>query len=359
MKKLILFLSGFLCLNNYARSQGCIMVHNISGFGQYNFADRSFSTSDWQLNINNRYFKAFRDFKGTEDQKTPPEDESVVHSYTMDMSLSRLFKNGWSASLSIPYAANSRTASKEHGGPGTTRHTTHTTGLGDIRLTAYKWLLKPSLSQKGNLQLGLGVKLPTGDFRYQDYFHKDDTTKILAPVNASIALGDGGTGITTEINTFYVFSYRVSFYGNIYYLISPRDVSGITTSTWRTPSALDVKTTADVYSVPDGYSLRGGFDFNFEQLTLSAGLRDEGVPVHDLVGGSHGLRRPGHNLSFEPGIIYNWKKISLYSYVPVIIARKIKQNPTDALATEITGVYRMGAGGSGNYSVFAGILFKL
>ena len=71
----------------------------------------------------------------------------------------------------------------------------------------------------------------------------------------------------------------------------------------------------------------------------------KGFLFSDLVGGSgHGLRRPGHNLSFEPGIVYNWKKISLYSYVPVIIARKIKQNPTDALATEITGVYRMGAG---------------
>jgi hypothetical protein len=335
------------------------MVHNISGFGQYNFADKSFSISDWQLNINNRYFKAFRDFKGTEDQNTPPEDASVVHSYTMDMSLSRLFKNGWSVSFSIPYAANSRTADKEHGGPGTTRHTTHTAGLGDIRLTGYKWLLKPSLSQKGNVQLGLGIKFATGEFRYQDYFYKDDTTKILAPVNASIALGDGGTGITTEINAYYVFSNTISVYGNIYYLVSPRDVSGVSTSTWRTPTPLDVQTTADVYSVPDGYSLRGGFDFSFKKLTLSPGLRDEGVPVHDLIGDSHGLRRPGHNLSFEPGVIYNLKKVSLYSYVPVIIAREIKQNPTDALASEKTGVYRMGAGGSGNYSVFVGVLFKL
>ena len=102
----------------------------------------------------------------------------------------------------------------------------------------------------------------------------------MAPVNASIALGDGGTGITTEINTFYVFSDRVSLYGNVYYLISPRDVSGITTSTWRTPSPLDGQRPRPMCtSVPDGYSLRGGFDLSFEQLTLSAGLRDEGVPV--------------------------------------------------------------------------------
>jgi hypothetical protein len=34
-----------------AKSQGCLVVRNISGFGQYNLTDKSFSTADWQLNI--------------------------------------------------------------------------------------------------------------------------------------------------------------------------------------------------------------------------------------------------------------------------------------------------------------------
>jgi len=359
MKKFILCSFIPMLYSISAESQGCIMVHNISGFGQYNLTDNAFSTSDWQLNINNRYFKAFRDFKGADDQKTPAQDESIVRSFTTDITLSRLLKNGWSMDLSIPFASNSRFADKEHGGPGTERHTTHTFGLGDIRFTVYKWLLNPSVSQKGNVQLGLGIKLPTGDYKYQDYFYKNDTTKILAPVNASIALGDGGTGIITELNTFYFFKSTISFYGNFYYLINPRDQNGVSTSTWRAPASLDIMTTADVYSIPDVYSLRAGFNFDFKKFALSAGLRDEGVPVHDLIGNNHGLRRPGHNLSFEPGIIYKMKKISMYVYVPAIISRRIKQNPTDALATEITGVYRIGAGGSGDYSVFAGILFKL
>jgi len=63
--------------------------------------------------------------------------------------------------------------------------------------------------------------------------------------------------------------------------------------------------------VPDVYSMRGGINFNLRKLGFSAGLRDEGVPVHDLLGESNGLRRPGHNLSFEPGIIYKMKRISL------------------------------------------------
>ncbi|MGN6530277.1 MAG: hypothetical protein ACTHK0_00810 [Ginsengibacter sp.] len=359
MKKFIFLSVVFLLSIGFAYPQGCIMVHNISGFGQYNLTDNAFSSSSWQLNINNRYFKSFRDFKGTADQKTPRQDESVVNSFTTDISVDRLFNKGWSIDLSTPFGANSRTASLEHGGAGTPRHTTHTFGLGDIRFTVYKWLLTPSVSQKGNIQLGLGVKFPTGDYKYQDYFYRNDSTKVLAPVNASIALGDGGTGVTTELNAFYFFNQLLSLYGNFYYLINPRDVNGVSTTFGNAPTSLQIKTGADVYSVPDVYSLRAGFVYNFNKLALSAGLRDEGVPVRDLFGGNDGLRRPGHNLSVEPGIIYKMKKASVYAYVPFIVSRLIKQNLTDAQATEITGIYRMGSGGSGNYQVFAGVLFKM
>ena len=358
MKNCIISLFAVV-LAGTAHSQGCIMVRNISGFGQYNLTDNAFTTSQWQLNINTRYFKAFRDFKNTEDQKTPKQDESIVKSFSMDITLSRLMNNGWSVDLSLPIAANSRSATLEHGGLGTPRHTTHTFGLGDIRFTAYKWLLKPTVSQKGNVQLGLGIKLPTGDYKYQDYFYRNDTTKVLAPVNASIGLGDGGTGIITELNTFYFFNKSISFYGNFYCLINPRDESGVSATNGKTPTDLQKSTGADIYSVPDIYAIRVGLNLNFSKLALSGGLRDEGVPVHDLFGGSNGLRRPGHNLSAEPGIIYKMKKASVYAYVPVIISRRIRQNVTDALASRVTGIYRMGAGGSGNYSVFMGVLFKL
>jgi len=359
MKKLIILSAAFLLFTLSAQSQGCIMVRNISGFGQYNLTDNAFSASEWQLNITTRYFKAWRDFRETVDQKTPKADQSVIRSFTMDISATKLFKDGWSMDISVPLAANSRSADKEHGGPGTTRHTTHSFGVGDIRLTAYKWLLQPSISQKLNVQIGLGIKFPTGDYKYADYFYKDDTTKILSPVNASIALGDGGTGIITGVNAFYFFKKSVSFYVNFYYLLNPRDENGISTTTWRTATPLQIATGGDIYSVPDVYSIRGGVNYNLKTFGFSAGLRNEGVPVRDLLGGSNGLRRPGHNLSFELGVIYKMKTVSLYAYVPVIIARRVKQDPSDAKATEITGVYRMGTGGSGNYSAFIGAQFKL
>ncbi len=357
MKKL-LFFYGFILTYSYVQSQGCIMVRNISGFGQYNLTDNAFTVSRWQLNINSRYFKAFRDFKGKADQKTLKQDQSIVYSYTMDITVSRMMENGWSMDFSLPISSNSRSATLEHGGPGTTRHSTHTFGVGDIRLTVYKWLFRPSVSQKANLQLGLGIKLPTGDYKYQDYFYRNDTTKVLAPVNASIGLGDGGTGLITELNAFFILIKSISFYGNFYYLTNPRDQSGVSTTNGKPPPELLVKTGADIYSVPDIYSMRAGLNYNFRKLTVSAGLRYEGVPVHDLVGASNGLRRPGHNLSIEPGLNYRFKATTIYTYVPIIISRKIRQNNTDASATKMTGIYRMGSGGSGNYAVFVGVLFK-
>jgi hypothetical protein len=98
------------------------------------------------------------------------------------------------------------------------RHTTRTFGIGDIRLTAFKWLIDPSIAHRGNIQLGMGIKLPTGDFRYQDYFYKK-TGVVSAPVNTTIQLGDGGTGFTLELNGFYNVTRRVSLYGNLFYLL--------------------------------------------------------------------------------------------------------------------------------------------
>ena len=58
MKTLIVSLITYLLLTSSVQSQGCIMVHNILGFGQYNLADNAFTTSTWHLNVATRYLNA-------------------------------------------------------------------------------------------------------------------------------------------------------------------------------------------------------------------------------------------------------------------------------------------------------------
>ena len=361
MKKLLLLMILNFVVLNFINAQGCIAVRNISGFGQYNLTSNAFTTSSWQLNIDNRYFKAYHDFKGTKNLKTPPPNQNIIRSFSTDIGVTKFLNKGWSLDLSLPFSANGRSTNSEHGGPNTTRHTTHTFGLGDIAFTAYKWLINPSVNQRGNIQLGLGIKLPTGDYKYQDYFYRNDSTRVLSAVNAAIQLGDGGTGLTTEINTFYFFNSKrtVGFYGNFYYLINPRDINGTQYTQGRPLDLYLLRIGAYENSVPDIYSYRVGFDLNLKHWAFSVGLRDEGSPVRDLIGENDGSRRAGYTLSAEPGVIYKFKNTTIYGYAPITISHSIYQNLIDKQISKHTGVYTVGPGGSGDYQVFIGAQFGL
>lgn len=140
--------------------------------------------------------------------------------------------------------------------------------------------------------LGAGIKLPTGDYRYQDYFWKNDTTKTLGPVDQSIQLGDGGTGFSTEYNAFYSINKNWVLYTNGYYLFNPREQNGVSTARGSAPSATAIAYGSDVMSVPDQFMFRSGANFLTNNLLLSLGMRIEGVPAEDLIGGSNGFRRP-------------------------------------------------------------------
>jgi len=111
--------------------------------------------------------------------------------------------------------------------------------------------------------------------------------------------------------------------------------------------------------VPDQYSIRAGVNLNLKSWSFSLGIRDDGTPVNDLLGGSEGVRRAGHNLSIEPGVIFKMKKMSFYTYVPIIFGRETKQTVSDQFKTKHTGTYTLTQGGFADYVVFVGALFKL
>ena len=199
------------------------------------------------------------------------------------------------------------------------------------------------------------MKLPTGDYQALDYFYRNhDSTQILAPVSAPVQLGDGGLGIITELNTFYIINKTFSVYGNFFYMFNPKNVNGVSTLEGRTPSQAQILAKWTVNSVPDQFSLRAGLNALLGNWLLSAGLRSDGVPIHDVIGRSDGLRRSGHNVEVEPGIMYNFKKISVYLYTPFLIYHNVSVDVADK---------NLGAsavpGGSGDVMFFFGALFNL
>jgi hypothetical protein len=250
----------------------------------------------------------------------------------------------------------------EHGGNTggeSARHKTRSFGLGDMRIAVYKWLFDPARSMKGNLQAGLGIKLPTGDYKYQDFFIKSNGTQVLGPVDQSIQLGDGGTGFTLELNGFRDLSKHFSVYGNFYYLLNPREQNGVSTSRGDAPSASSIAYGSSTMSVPDQYMIRGGGNYSLNHFTFSAGLRHECLPAKDLVGGSSGFRRPGYVTSLEPGINYEFKKGAIYLTIPAALWRNRTQSVPDKKRTEITAVYAHGDAAFADYSINIGVSFKL
>ncbi|HEX7902472.1 MAG TPA: hypothetical protein VF487_01240 [Chitinophagaceae bacterium] len=347
-------------VTNKATAQGCVAIRsngNTCSMGNPAMA------KGWQLNFNNRYFKSYKHFVGTVEQKEREENHTEVinHSYSLDITATRYFNTRWSMAMTVPILSNTRSSLYEHAGNAagaSGRHSTRSFGIGDIRVSAYRWLMDPAKHHKGNIQAGLGIKLPTGDYRYQDYFYKADGTTVMGPVDQSIQLGDGGTGFTAEINGYYNISHKVGAYGNLFYLVNPREQNGVSTARGGTPNTTAIQYFTSTMSVPDQYMARGGVNYMANKFTFSGGIRIEGIPSSDLVGGDKGFRRPGIVIAAEPVIAYQAKKINVYVSVPVALQRNRTQSYSDKLRTAATGTKVQGDAAFADYSINAGLSFR-
>lgn len=366
MKNLTLFLLLF-SFSSYSKAQGCVAVRSGGAMCTMNHAD-TVDQSGWQLNIGYRYFHSFRHFVGTDEQKERVENGTDVRNWqhALDITLVRHLNKRWSVYVNLPYIYNLRSSMYEHYGNSSTnpnaRNETQSVGIGDLRLAAQRWLWNPDKFEKGNIQVGLGVKLATGDYRYSDFFHKlgasGNDSLVLGPVDQSIQLGDGGTGFTIEVNGYYNFSKKIGVYANLFYLLNPREHNGVSTARGAAPSANALLYGSSVMSVPDQYMMRGGINLSFHSFTFSAGARFEGIPSEDLIGGSSGFRRPGYILGTEPGINYQLGKINFFASVPVWIVRNRTQSVPDKVRTEITGIYAQGDAAFSDYTINAGMSIR-
>ncbi len=359
MKKILLttIIIAFALVKIHA--QGCVAIRSTGGVcTMLDHPDSTDAEGAWVFNSNNRYYRSYKHFVGREEQKQRIAlgTNVINHSYTQDLALTRVFNSRWSAMIDVPVISNTRTSLYEHGGK--QRHGTASFGLGDIRLAAYAWLLNPAKAKRFNIQLGLGLKLATGTYNYQDFFYTATGDKVLGPVDQSIQLGDGGTGITLEMNTFYHISDHVNVYGNFFYLANPRDVNGVSTARGGTPSASALANSSFVMSVPDQLMVRAGASVSVKNFTFSAGVRHECLPVYDFIGPSNGFRRPGYIISAEPGITWSIKNVTIYAFAPWALVRNRTQSVPDKISTDLKGTYTQGDAAFADYVINTGISFK-
>jgi hypothetical protein len=350
----VLFLAALVFAQLKTMAQGCVAIKGTAGV-----CSRPSDYKGWEMNITNRYFRSYKHFVGTIEQKQRVEEGSNVinHSEEMDISATKTLNSRWSIGLTLPIMDFSRSSLYEHDGK--TRHTSHSFGIGDARVSAYRWMFDPKTSHKGNIQLGAGIKLPTGNANYLSYFYKKADSSVLGPVDQSIQPGDGGTGLTFEINAFYNFNHAVGIYANGFYLSNPREVNGTSTSRGGTASASAKKYNTDVMSVPDLFMARGGVAVMVSQFTISGGIRMEGLPSSDLVGGSRGFRRPGYIVSAEPAVTWVTKRASFNLSVPVALIRNRTQSNADKRQSADTNKHVQGDAAFADYLVSVGVNFRL
>ncbi|MCX6316376.1 MAG: hypothetical protein NTW29_03750 [Bacteroidetes bacterium] len=350
----ILIIAMAVLAGTKTHAQGCVAIKGMSGI-----CGRPADAKGWELNLTNRYFKSYKHFVGTEEQKEREElgTNVINHAWEMNITATRTLNNRWSLSGTLPILSFTRSSLYEHDGK--SRHTTRSFGIGDIRLSAYRWMFDPKKAHKANLQLGLGIKLPTGNYQVQDYFYKKADSSIIGPVDQSIQLGDGGTGISIEANSFWNFSHKAGLYGSFFYLVNPMEVNGTSTARGSAPSATAKKYNTDVMSVPDLFMARAGASYMVKGFTFAGGIRIEGLPSKDLVGGSRGFRRPGYIISAEPSITYVTKKTSFNLSVPVALKRDRTQSDSDKRRSADSKTHIQGDAAFADYLVSAGITIKL
>ncbi len=359
----IFLFSACLLMQEKSIAQGCVAIRGLGGSSCMN-ANEAPDSISWTLTINSRYFKSYKHFVGIVEQKERVENQTEVinHNFSTDFFIQKNISKRVSLGFNIPLVSNARSSLYEHAGNAAgpaSRKSTHSFGLGDMRFAAYAWLRDPGNMPRWNAQVGLGLKLATGDYQYTDYFYRNDTTKTLGPIDQSIQLGDGGTGMTFELNSFYAFSHKVSAYGGVYYLSNPREQNGVSTARGGTVSATSIAYGSNVMSVPDQYMYRFGLSYMSEQFTANLGIRKDGIPAEDLIGGSNGFRRPGYVVAVEPGISYKVKSSTFFINLPFSVQRNRTQSVPDKIRSQKTGVYFKGDAAFADYLVNVGMVVKL
>jgi hypothetical protein len=259
---------------------------------------------EWSASIGWRHQKSDRHFVGSHYEEVRDEiGNQVINDVNVaDLSVRYQATRRVEVSLGVPYFMGTRSQMLRSNNVNIGRFQTAARGIGDMMLTTRRWMLDPDLHPGGNLQLGVGVKIPTGANNLTDTFRvitAGTITNQVRTVDQSIQPGDGGFGVLVDFSAFKTLTAGgLAVWGGGAYLATPGEKSNVLT--YRNGAG------EEVMSIADQYLLRGGIATPIpktgNRLQFSGGLRVEGVPVRDIIGADAGFRRPGVAVSFEPSV---------------------------------------------------------
>jgi hypothetical protein len=296
------------------------------------------ATGEWQIGAAYRHLGADQWFVGTvvKEASAPFGQKLYLDINSLDLSVAYGLSNRVSLALTLPfsYGTHSRLYAD------LARHKVSGFGLGDITLIGSTWLFDPEGQQSGNVSVGLGLKLPTGNNEVTDDFFAADGSATQQPVDQSIQLGDGGWGVLLQVQAFHRLGGRAQGYLLGSYLLSPRETTRV------------IGPTGVPLSVPDVYTARAGVAYAVwpsQGLSLSLGGRFDGIPLRDVIGGGDlGFRRPGFIFYLDPGVALGRGADEFSLSVPI----RLRQDFRQSLHDRANG--KPGGGDLADLLVFAG-----
>ncbi len=274
----------------------------------------------WTVGLGYRYQPSFRHYVGTVEHKQREVLGNQIRNiyHLLDFSIERQLTPRWSVAASVPLLFAHRNQLYNPRGQFTVN------SIGDASIGGRAWIFKPPTESGDNISIGAFLKLPTGKYNATGHATAANGQPIIATADQSIQAGDGGTGVSLELQAFKRIPWRSEVYFTGTYLFNPRNTNGV--STFRTARG------ETVMSVTDQYLYRGGLGRpvpKIRGLAVSFGGRMEGVPVRDAIGGSAGFRRPGYAISIDPGFLYVRGPYMFSCNIPVAVERNRKKSVAD------------------------------
>jgi len=295
------------------------------------------SRGETQVDVSTRNLRSTDHFVGTEEQLQRQSLDTFVENtqHMIDVSVTRQMAERLSMTVALPFVAASwGIPSPTSPVPGP-RADEASHGLGDLTVGARYWLLPTSKFKTGNIAAGASLKMPTGNAGYKAiYVDRNGQNPMPRYVDQSVQPGDGGWGVVMQLQGFKTVGRVAQVFASATYLMNPRDTNDTTSgSINRTPTALlppDTSPTSTSFnSVPDQFMANAGVAVPLGRSGIAASIawRLEGLPRYDLIGESHGFRRPGAEMFIEPGISFA-KGRRIYGFqMPIAYYRNRFPNP--------------------------------
>jgi hypothetical protein len=321
-------------------AQGCILLRQTAPlFGTTGSVDQE--VGSWNLTLTGRTSTADIHYNGSVRQRQREIEQTYVvnRQHSITASLGYQLSPRISLNAGIPFIeASWGIPSPRSGGPAA-RANENGRGLGDITTLARVSLFSPATFRTWNLQIGGGVKLPTGNNKTTDVFPDGNGNNNLERyVDISVQPGDGGWGLIIDLQGYKSMG-RFTAFGSSTWLANPRN-----TGTASRGNLVTNANPSNENTVSDQFVFRAGTTVALtRQIAASIAWRMEGVPRYDLIGRSDGFRRPGVEMYWEPGVTVSTGRHAMSFNIPVgyyfnRFRNPYTGNPGDSTFPEVVGI---------------------